>query len=533
MHFEDRSFLLKVLPLAAIPFIIFLSITLHWALISTPDNQFFGMLQGDQPSYTAFARGTYLRGNGLVYSTPFDSDPAAPRVLVNITYTALGVLVRMLGDHPAVAWEIWRGFFGVSVLCLYALMITQILKGRARWFAVAFGFFCGGAGWLYAFQVHRHFPEYDFLTCIERAEANYGWWALNLFRQGLYPLELFYHCLMLGTLYLYLRRRVALAVAIAATTWWCHTITGALLTTILGLMLLIDCVRDRQNWKRHFIAAMVLGIFSLAALYYNLVFIQGFPSIRSWTDSTFQQNGFMYLADYPRAYGMLIIVPLLCLWRPLRQYIRNTREGTLLIVWIVSVVCWCHHEAIFVTYLAPIHFSRGHLYGALVLLAAKSLELFLENHKMNRALLSALVFFFAIALIDNLLFVVRLAFREPEFGILTFNADAMNVLDFYRHRKDEVTIHCQDRGIGVLLLATTSNRVYCCEPILTPFHQEKIATFGILNAAGNAEGMKKQGLDELILFRDGMGHDNDWVKDPAKLTILMENSSFIVGRLPN
>ncbi|MCC6546591.1 hypothetical protein IT570_05435 [Candidatus Sumerlaeota bacterium] len=528
----NRPFVFRCLLLAAIPAVIFFGLTMERLSRNTPDAQFIGMLQGDQPSYTIFARGTFLRGNGLLYASPFDSDSSAPKVLVNLTYSALGLLIRVCGGRLVLSWEIWRLVFGIGAFGGFALLVTQIIKGPARWFAIIMGFFGGGTGWLYAIYYYNvELPSITVSESFDVAEATYGWWCLNLFRQAIYPLELFYHSLLFAALFLYLRRRVFSAVVVAAILWWCHSITAALLTSILGTVLVIDWFRDRAGRKTTSMAIAILGACSAGAVCYNSIFLPRFPSIKSWIEATYSLSSVMWLRDYPRAYGGLLVAPLLLFWKPLRDEVLGSREGVLLLAWIVAVVCWSEHDLLFSNYLQPIHFARGHLYVALVLLAGKALEIFLRSHVLNVKWRTMIFVPLAIALIDNVFFVMRVAVNHVELGTRLIDRDGAEVIEYYKNRTDHVTIHSQERGLASLLLMETSQRVYLSEPFLTPFHGDRIAEMIGLNARGDIAGMKRRGVDEVILMRKQPPNVMPWREDPRKLRLLYSNKTYMVGKL--
>ncbi|CAN5429032.1 hypothetical protein BH09SUM1_BH09SUM1_04350 [soil metagenome] len=493
--------------------------------------QFTGFLQGDQPSYTAFVRATYLRGNGIVFASPFDSDARAPRVLINLTYSALGVLNRLTGDRPVIAWEIWRAVFGIGTYGLFALIAVQLLTGRARVAAVAFGMFGGGIGWIYALGFYFSGRQPSWFMALNDAEYSYGWWCLNLFRQAIYPLELFYHTLVFAAIYAYLRRGLAVATMVVALSWWCHMITAALLTSIIGGAMLLEWRLKKEERRELSVHIAVIGVTSLVAVWYNAIFLHQFPAINSWIKATLSLESPMYLADYPRAYGPLLIAPLLMFWTPMRRWILDKREGRLLAVWIAAVLCWSHQDAFGAQGVQPIHFVRGHLYAALVLLAGKALELALVNCPAPRRWLAAGAFLFLVAAADNAFFVARVALSPPEPGILSFDADSMQVINYYRDRHEPTIIQCQDRGVGVMILARTSHSVFSSEPFLTPFYNDKMHLLPYLNRAGRIPAFKSIGVQELIIHRNLMPGLLPWHSDPALVDTLLANDTYVVIRL--
>ena len=66
------GFALRALPVAAAAApLVFLALNLWWFHHRPEGFVYLGYLQGDQPTYTAFARAVFGRGTGLIYANPF------------------------------------------------------------------------------------------------------------------------------------------------------------------------------------------------------------------------------------------------------------------------------------------------------------------------------------------------------------------------------------------------------------------------------------------------------------------------------
>ena len=520
-----------MLLLALVPATIFLLLTLRWIHFSPPGIEFFGMLQGDQPAYTVFARGTYLRGNGVLFAQPFDHEADSPRVLVNLTYSALGVLMRVTGDRPVLAWEIWRVVFGGACFALFGGLVARCLNGPARWWALAFGFFGGGASWIRGVSIVLSGEEPSFLKALDLAESGFGWWCLNLFRQGLYPLELAYHTLFFGALLCFLNRRFGLMLVLVGITWASHTITAALLTCALGLALVGDWLREPDRRRTGLMLAGLGGLGAAATIYYGF-YLPSFPRIGRWIEQTLQFQPAMYFAYYPPAFGPFLLLPAIALWRPAARFLWHERAGRLCLAWLLAVLFWAHHDWVSFNPVQPIHFVRGHLYAVVVLIAGKALELFLAQGGKSVLLRWGLPLWLGVAVLDNVSFVARVGLLPPSAGILTTTAEGREVIEHYRAKPGSVMFVGEDRGLAVQIMARSSHRAYVSEPFITPDSGGQVVRVGLAMASGDPRRLREIGIDEVILHPRGPSWFPKWIRRPSALPVLMENGRYRVVAVP-
>ncbi|MBM3336068.1 hypothetical protein FJY63_15520, partial [Candidatus Sumerlaeota bacterium] len=241
-----------VLPICIVPPAIFVLLSAWWSWRCPSSMAYLGYLQGDQPTYTALARAVFQRGNGLFYANPFDFDPSAPRVLTNLGYIALGWAMRALGQRSVLVWELWRIGFGATCYFLFAALVGRFFRSALmRWWVFLAGVFGGGAAWIVTLAAAATHPHNGLIACFVEAEKGYDWWCLNLFRQSIYPLELFYHTCFFAALLSYLDRRYCRLLAIVFALWWAHVVTAILATTIIGLALGVELLRRFVDCGSH------------------------------------------------------------------------------------------------------------------------------------------------------------------------------------------------------------------------------------------------------------------------------------------
>ena len=379
---RDR-FVLWTVPAAFVPPLTFLLVSLSWRGHCPPDLIYTGYLQGDQPAYTAFAQAMFHRGNGLFYANPFDFDPAAPRVLTNLGYVALGWLFRALGDRTVLAWEIWRILLGAACYLLFAMIVARLFRSNGlRWLVFIIGAFGAGTAWIVMLRYSLSVPSLGWMGPFAEVEEGYGFWCLNLFRQSLYPLELAYHALFFGSILCYLDGRYRALAALVFLLWWTHPVTALLATTVIGLALLGDWIAARERKP----ALVLLGLIAVVLpwmVYYRLV-LPRYPSVKSWLDQTLAFGSIMQMkaAFWPRAWGVLLAgLPLAACYAPLRRYLWRERAGRLVLFWGLAALAWSHNNLLLhERAIQPMHFTRGYIHLFLLIVTAKGVELWWRAH---------------------------------------------------------------------------------------------------------------------------------------------------------
>lgn len=529
--------------LAPLPALLMLAINLSW-FGRDPGLVHTGMLQGDQPTYTAMARAVFEQGNGLVYSNPFDDDPASPRVLCNLGYVLLGWLLRAVGDRAVLAWEIWRVVFGTLCFGLWGTLVARLIRLDAkRWPVFLLGALGGGVAWFAAFFQSPAEGLSGYYGQFVTAEGSYGWWALNLFRQALYPLELYYHTLLLAALIAWHARRRSWLPVLLALTWWSHVITAIKLTTILCTLLGAEWIAARRrNRERQRVLLTMVALVAVAALFgaYYQYYLPQFPAIAAWGEQTLDFVPILSASDGLRAYLPLLILAgaaLIASGTRAARLVAHRRGAWLALAWVGATFALMHNHLYLQRPIQPLHFGRGHLYLGAVLLIGMLLQqaLLRPRTPWRRTALGLCTAVALLAPIDNVLFAWRVAHERPQINLLTLHSATAEVLDWFRAHPPATLpapiIHTFDQRLGVLLVAHTPYRVYASEGVLTPFFTERMGLVTTRVRLGDRAGLLQQGLSLLILDNLTVRGYPAWCHDPAQLRPLFLNRRYLVGEV--
>lgn len=532
--FRD-PFLRIALPLALLPPIIFALLNFWWWWQCPPAMVYLGYLQGDQPTYTALARAVLNRGNGLFYANPFDYNPEAPRVLTNLGYVVLGWLIRLVGGRTVLAWEVWRLVFGGLCYGLFALLVARLFSTKGlRWLVFGAGTFGAGAAWVLTLAIALSRPQWGWLRAFVEAEKGYDWWCLNLFRQSLYPLELAYHSLFLAALLTCLDRHYRLLLLVIFLLWWTHPVTALLTTTVVGLVLVSDWRRERGRRER--LALLGLGCVVLPWVLYYRLFLPTFPAIHSWIEQTLSFHFVLRLSVWPRAWGVLLVGPAAALlYTPLRHYLVRERTGRLILFWGLAAFVLVHNNLFLNRPVQPMHFTRGYIHLFLLIVTAKGLELALSKYrhppKRWRAGKWLAIGLLPLMVVDNALFVARVAMEQPQPGLLTIPRDAKEVLDYFGKQPGNLGVLSVDRLLGVLIVAHTPHRVFLSEAVFTPFFSERTLQAGRILRSGDIDATRQWRVERVVLMKVRGAPYPDWVRVPERFRVLLQNRLYTVGEL--
>lgn len=533
-------FLRIAVPIGAIPALVFALVSYSWWIRCPASMHYTGYLQGDQPTYTAFANEVFERGNGLFYANPFDYDRDAPRVLTNLGYVVLGWLIRLAGGRDVLVWEIWRFGFGLACYGLYALIVARLFGSvRLRWWVYLAGVFGGGMAWVPTLFWFASRPAWDWHRAFVAAEEGYDFWCLNLSRQGLMPLELAYHALFFAAVLTYLDRRYVRLAIIVFICWWAHPVTAILVTTVVATALGFDWLVGRQ--RREAVALLSLLLVLVPWVVYYRVLLPSYPPVRSWIEQTLQFEHKLTVSVWPRAWGLLPLGLIgAAFYGPLRGYLARERTGRLILCWGLGALLWAHNDLFVRPVLGraiqPMHFTRGYIFLFFLFLAAKWVELArgrvagdLRRFRRLQVLAFGLLPLLAI---DNALFVARMASEPPRVGLLTISRQAKQVLDFLRDQPGRLTILSVNPMLGVLIVAKTAHGVFLSERAITPFYVEREAVLHRMLTEPDVGLAADLGIDAALLIKMEGVYYPRWANDPNCFRIVFDNGLYQVGRIP-
>lgn len=368
----------------------------EWKRYSRPT----GYIQHDMPIYMAKAR-AYFDGGMFrpTYGNPCSPTDDAPRIYFQPWTLALGLVHHATGWRPR--WLFPLFWLVAAWACARAaLALYREVVGRDDW-ASRRGtvlFFWGGgllaiAGILLGLATRGTLGRKD-VVALDTFE---GWWFLNFGRNLIYPTEAFYHALFFTCILCVLRRRFALATALAALTATSTPFTGFELLAILWAWGFVEVVflEDRARVRPFFAAITAVMALFLA---YTLGFLNLFAEHRKVAARMSLPWGYGAETFLP-AYAL---VGALAAWR-LRTLPRAAAclaepRNRLFLIWAVVAFGLANHEFA-VPMKQPIHFTRGYIWTALFFLGAPELLGLLERLRDRRLLLALFTMLF---LFDNI-----------------------------------------------------------------------------------------------------------------------------------
>lgn len=498
---------------------------------------FTGYLQGDQPSYSAFAREVFERGNGITYANPMDYREDAPRVLSNGGYVLLGWLFKLTGGRQILAWEIWRTFWAICCFGLFGFLTFSLIRQTpVRNFAYLAGCFGGGMAWVWllAEQGTAVFGRLN-LEAIYRAEGGLTWWCTNLFRQSLYPLELYYHALLFLCLFLFLKRRYVLLCIVFALLWWSHVITALLASSVLLPLLLLEC-RDKDRWRER-TAFIVMVCVVLAFVFYNKVYLQSFESIRLWTGQTLSFDFAFDLRLLPRVLGPFIIAPVFLLFpNRFSRYVYRSRGGRLTLVYFFATLAWSQNDLILEPAIQPLHFLRGHLFASAVLLTGIALERSRLHWRLfayrspRRGLIQACVAIVLIIIIfsDNMLFLGGAMQEIPQTGLLTITPQEDAMLEAMATLEGSRVVFTPMHKLGILIASETPHRPYIADTVITPDYTNRMQQALEALYRGGGQQAKALDIEWLLLPTNRLPA---WTGDPEQFRVIKNDRGLVLGEI--
>jgi hypothetical protein len=104
-----------------------------------------------------------------------------------------------------------------------------------------------------------------------------------------------------------------------------------------------------------------------------------------------------------------------------------------------------------------------------------------------------------LAVTDNALFVIRVALISPSEGILTTNAEALELMEHYRQREGSICFHTFDRGLAVHIMASSRHLAWLSEPFLSYDYVARMNLTGKQLQNRQIGALLEIGIDEIIV----------------------------------
>lgn len=370
----------------AISLLLLLPIVIYYLAhyYSLSDSIGTGFIQGDMISYMANARQHFDEGKfHLLYSNPFGLDANGPHIYFQIQTLLLGVTWYFTQGDIGIIFVI----FGLVSAVLSIWVSLRLFKSFLGWNTYAHKltfllFIYGGglliiSGFVYSVTQGHSFKQ-SALDCL-MFDPGGGFWMLNFGRNFIYPMEAYYHLLSMAILFNVYKQRQPLVSILIFILAISHPFYG-----IQFLMLILSWqILDKMLFKNKEIEykyIIINGITFLLFLYYYTIFLPKYPSHNIITQQWAINWNFKAIS--------IILAYILVLVFFIYQVKNKSRLWTFfkqpfhrfLLLYACGSLILANHD-LFINPIQPLHFTHGHIYIPLFLLAAKGIIPFFQKKK--------------------------------------------------------------------------------------------------------------------------------------------------------
>lgn len=379
--------------------------------INSPQNHVAsGFIQSDMYSYMAEAR-QYADGesNGLLYSNPFDGDKNAPKIYFQPQIFFLGMILKYVGLNPSTIFLLFGLLFGwlfmVAAISLYRQFFE--IKSKISVFGLIVFIYGGGALFLSGFISAVFNPNGFLYADFLKYDPGFGWWMLNLGRNLIYPMESYYHFLILITFVLFFKKQHLWVCFILAILSWSHPFYGIEFLTVFGSIYLFEFIRHSffvKTEKPKLLPLALILILAVIHVYYYLVFLPSFPSHQSLMNQwkiNWSHSGVTLIFAY--IFGVVLTIFNIKLNGGFSKFFSDYKNRVLGI-WFIVCFLFVNHNWLIPSY-QPLHFDKGYVLAPLWLMGLSSLvPLFKKIKEKTNFIIYrlAIILIIIILLSDNL-----------------------------------------------------------------------------------------------------------------------------------
>lgn len=418
-----------------------------------------GFIQSDMPYYMAHAR-QYIDGqhNGLAYSNPYDFKDNSPKIYFQPHIYAFGLLLKLEFIDPGFA------FAAFGILCtIIAFFILQRLidaycpvRGLLRVFLLCM--VAWGGGCLVLLSLTAALVNGEALRFFTYDPFD-GWWFLNLGRNFVYPTEAFYHVIVLLLFFSVLKQKTILALILTWLLALSHPFTGMQYSLIIFFWSAFECFfMKSERFKRATVVLFAAPV--LFCFCYYLLFLPSFPSHRN----LMEQISLNWSMKLPTIFGAYSLVGFLA-WTQCRnkdafiECFKNPFNRFLAISAAISFAI-ANHEFL-IEPIQPLHFTRGHIWTPLCLLALPVIRDVWRQFMNRRKLITLVVIascFGSLMLSDNLTWFLS-NYLRPHYGIFLYD-DEVELMHFLKSQPENSVILLDNGKFSYLTATYTSARPY-------------------------------------------------------------------------
>jgi hypothetical protein len=444
-----------------------------------PGEKFSGYLRHDLLYYSANAREVFESGNGLLYGDPFSASFETPRVFSHLQLLMLGWVWRVTGVEIPVVWQAFQLLAGMGMFAALYALICCFFRGPQRVYAYLVTALGGGATALAAlYRTLGDADSHSLLWHFERLVSGPAGpaWTPNVFQNGLFTTEAFYHALAFATFAATLRGRHGPALLGVFLVWWSHPFTGLEVSAIVGGFAALELALSRD--RRMLLFAAGIAAIGGAFLAYYMLLLPSWSPEASEILVRWRRAALVFrLAEAPLMWGVFLGGLLFALTPKLPVLnLPGEASDRFLVIWLVVVGALLLHDVVLpagVYPYQPIHFSHGYFFLPLAILTLRGgLWMTREWAGRSRALAGAV--FLVFVSFDNVMFTAFAATTDQK-PILA--ADELEVTRFLAEQETPGLILLGD-GFPTLreyLSIATPHRIYNFSRLQTPYYEDKMA----------------------------------------------------------
>ena len=321
----------------------------------------------------ANAREPFDAGTFSVYGLPFSPHYDTPTIYFQPAFLFLGGVAYATGLDPGLVYVAFGLVWGVLMfriaLELYAVYAGTPRSASEKLAAMSL-LWGGGVAVLTGLAADLFAPSgLPVPLRLFRFDPVEGYWLQNLGRNVFYSTEALYHALFLGCVLLILRRRWRAALVIMALTAISHPFTGVQLLLVVSAFIAVEFVARMAERPPVWFAA---GTFALlgAHLTYYLWFLNWASPEHRVIQSQWTLEWVLPAASIAVLYGpVAVLAAARFVGRERAVAMIGDQRVRFALAWAMVSLALAKHDLFFSAH-QPLHFTRGHIWTPLALLAA-------------------------------------------------------------------------------------------------------------------------------------------------------------------
>jgi hypothetical protein len=487
-----------------------------------------GFIQYDQPYYIANAL-EYREMDEVqfMFPLPFSSDYENDRIYFYPQILLFGMILRYTELSPISIFLVFGLIFSILFIRVTVLVIKNYIhiSGKYLYLLSILLFYGGGILFIQGFIKSFRFSK-DLPLALKESfyfDPGDGWWFLNLGRNLVYPMEVFYHFIFFSAVYFVIKNNVIKALLCAVFLSVCHPLTGALILIIFLCWLISE--KFARNDSVRLIHFMIITLSILWMGYYNFILL---PSNKEHAALMLQWELNWNVSLKSSLFAYALVIPQVLIrfknMHSIKEFIRLPFNRFLL-SWLFINLFLENHELL-ITPRQPLHFTRGYSWACLFFIGLPVTTSFLDSVfriRLKWMRILAFCLFLFVFTSDNISWFILQSYYRGSY--ISLSGNQKEVLDHLNKvfEKDEILVS-QDPDIGYLSSVYTPYRSFLSHESNTPDYKSRSLELAAYFRNGElSEPMKKKKKIFISSNQDG--------RPPSNVNILFRNQEFMIYRL--